>query len=117
MTDYPKLNVELLDKTLDYIEAYPEEHDQSAWICGTKMCFAGHALCQAGHTLASSASLAECDKVELDGKKVWFAEVPELASDELGLTHREMTILFYQAITLHDVRRTVENIKDGFYRP
>lgn len=37
------INVPLLKTTLAYIEAHPEEWDQSEWRCGTGACFAGHA--------------------------------------------------------------------------
>src|SRR4051812_40565249 len=41
-------NKELLQRTIDYIEAHPEEWDQTEWRCGTSMCFAGHAAILAG---------------------------------------------------------------------
>lgn len=37
------VNVPLLRKTLEHIEAHPEEWNQSAWACGTAGCFAWHA--------------------------------------------------------------------------
>lgn len=42
------LNVELLQRTMAYIEAHPEQHDQGEWVerkpeCGTAACFAGWA--------------------------------------------------------------------------
>lgn len=37
------INVPLLRKTLEHIEAHPEEWNQSAWACGTAGCFAWHA--------------------------------------------------------------------------
>lgn len=42
------LNVPLLRKTMEHIEAHPEEHDQCWWArredCGTTYCFAGWAV-------------------------------------------------------------------------
>lgn len=37
------LNIDLLDKTMNYIIEHPEEHDQNQWRCGTSRCFAGWA--------------------------------------------------------------------------
>lgn len=37
------LNIDLLDKTMNYINEHPDEHDQSMWRCGTSRCFAGWA--------------------------------------------------------------------------
>jgi hypothetical protein len=36
-------NVPLLRKTMEHIEAHPQEWDQQVWRCGTTMCFAGTA--------------------------------------------------------------------------
>jgi hypothetical protein len=42
------INVDLLKRTLAYIEAHPDEWDQSMWattgVCGTTFCFAGTAV-------------------------------------------------------------------------
>ncbi len=46
-------NVELLEKTLKYIEEHPEEWDQAEWFCGTVACFAGHVV-----------GLARCDELQ-----------------------------------------------------
>lgn len=49
------VNKELLKATIDVINAKPELHDQANWVrieeenvCGTAMCFAGHAAILAG---------------------------------------------------------------------
>jgi|SRR5687768_6894074 len=49
------VNVELLKETLEIIEKNPQNYDQSNWVrkdsnnvCGTAMCFAGHAAVLAG---------------------------------------------------------------------
>lgn len=41
-------NVNLLQGTLAYIEANPETWNQGEWVCGTTMCFAGHAVALSG---------------------------------------------------------------------
>lgn len=54
-------NTELLNKTLDYIEAHPDEWKQDRWAtktdCGTSYCFAGWAL-----TLASVPVIFDDDE-------------------------------------------------------
>lgn len=37
------LNIDLLDRTMNYINEHPDEHDQGVWRCGTSRCFAGWA--------------------------------------------------------------------------
>lgn len=41
-------NADLAYRTLDYIDAHPEEWEQSEWACGTKACFAGWAVILSG---------------------------------------------------------------------
>ena len=41
-------NVDLLQRTLTYIETHEDEWDQADWRCDTGMCFAGHAVALAG---------------------------------------------------------------------
>lgn len=41
-------NLDLMQRTLDYIRCHPDEWNQGAWRCRTGMCFAGHAAMQAG---------------------------------------------------------------------
>ncbi len=49
-------NVDLLGKTLAYVEAHPDEWHQQSWRCGTSMCFAGHAVALAGIPFADPDS-------------------------------------------------------------
>lgn len=51
-----KPNVELLNRTLDYIRTHPKEWQQSSWVCGSSACFAGHALRLAGHVVSEGPS-------------------------------------------------------------
>lgn len=43
-----EINVALLNRVADYIEAHPEQYDQDAWMlydtCGTRGCIAGWAI-------------------------------------------------------------------------
>lgn len=111
MKNYP-----LLRKTLEHIEAHPEEHDQRYWglkgPCGTTMCFAGHAVVLAGlkpiwsntdwSTLKDENLMAAV--VEQDGSR-W--SVREGAARALGLDPDEDEELFFSCGTLDEVREVV----------
>lgn len=47
----------LIDKVLGYIREHPQEWDQRFWgeknVCGTRACFAGHAMLLSGYSLES----------------------------------------------------------------
>lgn len=56
------VNVELLRKELEYITAFPEEHQQKDWlvmnrenVCGTAGCLAGNAALHAGRVVGYTA--------------------------------------------------------------
>jgi hypothetical protein len=51
----PAPNVDLLRRTLAYIEEHPQEWNQRAWRCGTTACFAGHAVILDGGRWADPA--------------------------------------------------------------
>lgn len=93
---------ELIKRLADYIEAHPEEHDQSVWgyrnACGTTACAAGHTVILAGHT-------PKWDD-DLDGREgFWMmgvegfgcSDVGDVAQDLLGLSGHEATRLFYSS--------------------
>jgi hypothetical protein len=105
------VNVDLLQRTLDYIEEHPEEWDQYLWghktPCGTTFCFAGHAALLSGY------------------KPVWrgecFAYVKTAKGKEpmslvawnlLGLNERYQTdtTLFYGGNSIYRLKRRVEAI-------
>lgn len=48
-------NIELLKKTLSYIETHESDWDQSQYVCGTSMCFAGHAVVLSGYPVSEDA--------------------------------------------------------------
>lgn len=70
------VNVDLIHRTLDRIEASPEEWHQQFFAhrtpCGTTMCFAGHALIEAGYTLngerfyTPTGQVVRCTEVEAE---------------------------------------------------
>lgn len=75
------INVPLLKETLAYIEAHPEEWDQSKWRCGTGACFAGHAAILHG---AKWRNLAPDDmRIIAPGGEVRY--VDSYAREALGL--------------------------------
>lgn len=110
MKNYP-----LLRKTMEHIEAHPEEHDQRYWglqtPCGTTMCFAGHAVVLAGLTpvwnkddryfLAEGEMIAAIDE---EGTR-WSVQVG--AARALGLGPDEADELFQECGDLNAVRRVV----------
>jgi hypothetical protein len=104
-------------RTLDFIEAHPDKHDQAFWIyreaisqpitldldlavteCGTTACFAGWTVLLAGQQI--SARRTAMDRFG----------IPERAEGLLGLTIEEADELFWQADDLADVRKAVFEI-------
>ncbi len=108
-----ELNIPLLRKTMEYIEANPLEWDQSSWAsntpCGTTMCFAGTAAFLAGADLmldlpGVSGSEA-CKTPEGD-----FLAIDEYARQQLGLTASQADRIFYSdPHNPQDMRRVVEH--------
>jgi len=124
MTTEPTLNVELMDKTLDFIEQHPENHYQGAWmrkgvedapavdlpdgrhLCGTAACFAGWAVTLAGETMDIYGYLVESDGTTK-------RHVENVAAEMLGLDRWSADVLFAARNKRADLRRMVENIKAG----
>lgn len=122
----PDLNIELLTKVMEHIEAHPDEHDQSFWAhrsdCGTAFCFAGHAV---NMTLRPDESLywekLDAPGVELVGA-TWIETDPlsqtyqppvlisERAARVLGLTVSEASDLFMATNTHHCLREAVDRL-------
>jgi hypothetical protein len=117
----PTPNIALLDETLAYIEAHPEEHRQDVWWCGTAGCFAGHvALSQGGVLvdvdLEGFAWLVKAESDDpperLEGRvSVDVVSIYCRAQRLLGLTWGEAAQLFSHRNTLDDLRRFVAEIK------
>lgn len=127
----PKLNVDLLDKTLDHIKMLVafeadgcemDEHwDQNWWgtrnECGTSLCFAGWAVKLAGYVLAPRKENNQFNHrggddlgVDVDGDDRHIAHV---ARQELGLTLQEKNLLFSSGNNLAALEATVDHIKAG----
>ena len=104
-------NLPLLWKTLDHIEAHPDEWFQRDWVlktkCGTAFCFAGTAVMLA-HSDAEVVWAEDepkewdtsCD-VLIDGVK---RDIGVLATEDLGLTLSEADNLFDPNTTLDEMR-------------
>lgn len=102
-------NIPLLRKTMERIEAYPDEWDQTYWAvrdaCSTTMCFAGTAVWLAGHQFAwhddddgQSADMTTNHRV-----------IVYLAREELGLTDQQADDIFWcMARTPAELRAEVE---------
>lgn len=98
----PRVNLELLDKVLDYIIDHPDEWNQNVWcdaseanVCGTVMCFAGHAATMTGHKYTLNE---ESGDWELDGGLDSF----DVGQEVLGLTHEEAQRLFVGSMFAQD---------------
>lgn len=110
------VNSFLLDATLDYIEAHPEEWTQDQWRCGTSACFAGHATRLAGARWKAQqpnggdfGDLGYFAVVTPDGETT---HVQWYAADVLGLSWHQRRLLFSGVNTLEDLKLLVKLIKD-----
>lgn len=108
--NWPALNVPLITKVMDHIEAHPQEHDQGTWAsrtgCGTTYCFAGHAvnmtLPETGRFLFG-AVVTDAYEVRIGLETV---PIPVRARELLGLTGGEALALFESRREMHpDVER------------
>lgn len=113
------INVPLLRKTLEHIEAHPREWNQKTWRCETGFCFAGWAVELTGGRWVTYGNglypyvLAEDDDppehVDYDGE----VECAYRAERILGLTGQEAQYLFHSENTLDDLRRIVADLCGG----
>jgi hypothetical protein len=108
-------NKELLQRTIDYIEAHPEEWDQAEWRCGTSMCFAGHAAILAGCEWRDETGPFVL-LPDMEDKKYIYgdtARVDDAARFMLGLTSNEAMVLFAANNSLVALREMVQGLIDG----
>lgn len=104
-------NVELLQKTLQYIKDHPEEWNQSSWDCGTTACFAGWACRLA--IMENETLFAEYGRYW--EKKGWESSFPynfieQLAKDVLDIDHDDANNLFSSTNTLNTLEEIVNDI-------
>ena len=103
-TKEPKMkrNVELLQRTMQYIMDHPEQHDQRHWVvntdCGTAACFAGWAMILSGRKITSGSSSSYIGR-----------EAREL----LGLTRVESMTLFCGDNTRPALQLMVKDLVNG----
>lgn len=98
-------NVELLERTMQFINEHPEKHDQTNY-CGTKQCFAGWAVALEGWRVVDYAPAI----VERDGM---YESVPALAQYLLGLTNEEAFTLFLGFHSRADLELMVKDLVNG----
>jgi hypothetical protein len=103
-------NVPLLRKTLEHIEAHPEEWYQNTWRCRTAMCFAGMACHLDGgewHANPHSPWLAQRAGEPEDYAPPGWVHAETRAKRILGLHPSYAEVLFHYRNTLDDLRRIV----------
>jgi len=116
------LNVPLLRKTLEYIEAHPEDWVQDQWVCDSGMCYAGHACALAGADFApplrNGAIYPYVTGPDYDyvyGMETsWGRHVSDFAAYHLGISPGEDARLFFGENSLDDLRGMVASLEaDG----
>lgn len=127
------VNIDLLEATMQAIEANPDAHDQDDWYyhgeCGTTYCFAGHAALLAGAPQPPDAenNLSWRVPPELlgsrlvdDGIQLYVASalgrdgllsVQDFAFISLGINTAQRQYLFTSAETPQELRTLVDLIK------
>lgn len=125
-------NRDLLLKTLDHIEhleAFRKEGlqtdtiwyqpdwahqvlDAQGEVCGTAMCFAGHAVTLAGERIefANRPCDCGCGQVSREARMEGGGCISERARILLGLHHGQASRLFYGRNTIADLRRQVADL-------
>ena len=109
-------NIPLLRKTMEHIEAHPDEWRQGSWFtrrldCGTKACFAGTAILLGSDDeimWLMSPSLSISGVTKDSGGHVHTAH--DRARDLLGLTDKEASILFEPTNTMDGLRYYVDHL-------
>jgi len=110
------INAPLLRKTMDYIEEHPEEWYQAKWGirrpgCGTRACFAGHALMLSGYELLNSIGSASLLTATHPGRDKVLT-IAQAAKEELGLDMYEADALFCANNTMSGLRSIVTEFID-----
>lgn len=102
-----------LDAALAWIDAHPEQHDQSVWMarssCGTTYCLAGAVVMLAGaEPLWDLDAGTESYRVKMPDGAVHSVEV--LAAELLGIQLRHAGLLFHDC----DDRESLGEVRDQF---
>ncbi len=110
------INVPLLRKTMEHIEAHPEEWDQRHWAiqkeeCGTAFCFAGTAIQLSGEKRWQWDWHPICNEATLhDTVQDCQVSIAETARKLLGLRAHQASDLFEANNTLPELRRQVTRL-------
>ena len=117
-------NAKLLKLTMDFINLFPEKHDQGEWVdpCNTTMCFAGHAATLAGATFKNKfweKDYEWCVDMETGKHVRWNPNgenyyVSDYATKVLGLTLDEREYLFHHNRTREQLEKAVEMLSNGY---
>lgn len=121
-----QVNVPLLRKALEHIDAHPEEHDQGVWArrtpCGTAYCLAGHVAVLAGYEIDWSPA-ADCGYFEAQVECVtaldsWGSplDIAWVAQDALGVTCHQSRVLFATENSRADLWAIAEKLTNGEIR-
>lgn len=106
------INKELLVKTLAFIKANPETWDQGDWVCGTTMCFAGHACVLNGDKLITDPDddWQGCVQGVTDPHDGDPMHASERARLILGLDHVDSKRLFHAGNSLERLDEIVAEL-------
>lgn len=101
-----------IEAIIAYIEAHPQEWDQSVWArkdCGTAYCVAGHAVIRAGATIVwgTGTQASFCD---LNGRQ---GPIDVIAQELLGLSDFDAEALFAAENEIADLRMILGDIASG----
>jgi hypothetical protein len=111
-------NAELAWRVIDHIDAHPDQHDQGHWVrqtdCGTTACFAGWTTILSGDRPVTELpgyvdGFTDVVTVDPEGRS-YDLTVQARARELLGITHQAAHDLFYNAMSLDDLRDAVAEI-------
>ena len=112
------LDIPLARKTIEHIEAHPEEWEQSEWICKTGMCYAGHSAHFAGAEApegrwgdALSARVTGPAIDEFSTPYDGWVHISDYAQHVLGLADGEAARMFWSDNSLDDLRGMVTSLE------
>lgn len=99
-------NIELLEKTMQYIKDHPHDHNQGEWWCGTTGCFFGWAVHLSGLELEKDWTVITPGQ--------WAGNfLPETAAELLGLTQDEAATLSNGGNTIAMLELMVKDLVNG----
>jgi len=106
-------NIKLLKEVRDNIVMNPDKHNQKTWVCGTRMCIAGHAAVMSGKAKVAHSIDWGDYFVDQYGDDVSPSSV---AQDELSLSPEEYEYLFFcmdNEIAIKRMDQVIQLWEDG----